>query len=413
MLTLSRRNGTGGEAKKMPEDFVVREITSSGIILREDHACSPADTGETEAAAGNFTHFVLQKKNWDTVHALVTIAKRMGRGKKSIGYAGSKDKVSISVQLASIYGVTPQQVLQTRLKDISINGAWRSAAAVDLGSNLGNSFSAVIRGCVAPERIEGIVDELGGFMPNYFDRQRFGMRMNNADIGERIMRGEFEGAVMMFLTDTSNETNAVSVEARERLMSEMDFSKAREYFPRSLNNERMVIEYLSRYGGNYANALRKIPRGLLMMFIHSVQSRLFNDVLEERIRDGNLDSDRGCGKNFYGFPDISSVSAGKGFDFAVANLIGYETKPEHLDEYEKKAMERAGLSTQDMRIKQMPELSVKGSCRTLLAPVKDPSYSIEESSELKVCFSIPSGSYATIFLGEITKSKPAMASSKA
>ena len=181
----------------------------------------------------------------------------------------------------------------------------------------------------------------------------------------------------------------------------MDFKAAREYFPRQLRNERMVIEYMAQYN-NYANAIRKIPRGLLIMFIHSVQSLIFNAALERRIKEGDLESEQYCAKNFYGFPDMEK--RGKKGEFPVAHLIGYESDVGNMDEYEKEIIEKSGLSVSDFKIKSMPELSMKGSLRAILAPVKDLSLNPEDDKKTaRLLFSIPAGSYATILLNEITK----------
>lgn len=405
MLTLSREKGTGGKIKSTPEDFVVREIEANGAVLKEGVKYSPSDVGDTNEEEGEFTRFVLQKRDWDTIHALITIGKKFGRGKKSIGYFGSKDRLSVSVQIASLYGVEPLQLMQVKVKDISINGAWKSSKGIELGKNLGNEFSTVIRECKNPDNATEIIEELDGRMPNYFDRQRFGIRMNNADIGACIIKGDFEGAVMKFLTDTQFESNQNSVAARKRLKEEMDYKAALSYFPRNLGNERMVIEYLSRYD-NYANALRKIPRGLLVMFIHSVQSMVFNSALEARIKDEDFKTARTCKKDFFGFPDIEAAGTGRKGEFAMANLVGYETKDEEIDDYEREAMEKMGLTTQDMKIKSMPELSMKGQRRVLLAPIKNLSFEQgPEEESAKVDFAIPSGSYATILLNELTKTQ--------
>ncbi len=139
-----------------------------------------------------------------------------------------------------------------------------------------------------------------------------------------------------------------------------------------------------------------------MMFIHSVQSLIFNAALENRIKDGDFKSKLYCKKNFYGFPDVDSkVSKG---DFALGNIVGYETKPQELHEFEKDALEKLDLKIEEFKIKSMPELSMKGSARTLMMPLKDLKYS-SEGKEISLDFSIPSGSYATIFLNEITKSE--------
>ena len=400
MLTLSHTRGTGGEIKNSPEDFVVREITKNGFALRENIQYSPEEIGEQSDGSGKFAKFIMQKKDWDTVQALIRIAKMTGRGKRSIGYCGTKDRKSISVQMASIFGASPEQIKGIRLKDISINGSWRSATEAGMGENIGNAFSVTIRNCSGTGAVEETVRELDSRMPNYYDRQRFGMRLNNFDVGMCILRGDFEGAVMKLLTDTRLESNQESVAARKRLGSEMDFKAALGYFPSNLRTERMVIEYLSRYD-NHANSLRKLPRGTLLMLVHSVQSLVFNAALQERIREEDLDSDLRCRKNAYGFPDIMSV--GRDGDIPIGNLIGYETRQENIDEYEAAVLEKLGLSAESFKIKGMPELSTKGAFRALISPVKDMACDAGEGTA-KIDFSIPAGSYATILVNEITKS---------
>ncbi len=401
---LSKSPGSGGYFKSSPEDFRVREITAQGRVLGEDAQYSPEQLGLERDAQGRFTTFVLQKRDWDTVQLLMRLAKLSGRGRKSVGYAGSKDKRSVSVQLASVFGAAPEQLLSARIRDMKVLGAWRSANGVELGSNLGNSFTAVIRQCAHAENAAGVVEELSGRMPNYYDAQRFGLRMNNHEIGMCIMRGEFDGALSKFLTDTHNERNAASIEARKRLAQEQDYNAALGYFPKGLRNERTVIEYMSRYG-NPANALRKLPRGVLLMFVHSVQSMAFNISLAARISAGDFASASGCSANAYGFPDISTATTGSG-GFALGCIPGYETEESQMSDYDRQALLELGVNAADFRIKQMPEISAKGSLRPLLAPVRGLSCSVDgENSAVTAQFSIPSGSYATILLGEITKQR--------
>ena len=69
-------------------------------------------------------------------------------------------------------------------------------------------------------------------------------------------------------------------------MQEQDFKEALKYFPEYLKYERMLLEYLARFPDNYANAIRKLPRSISLMFIHSVESYIFNKELEERINEG-------------------------------------------------------------------------------------------------------------------------------
>lgn len=397
MITLSKSAGTAGSIKASPEDFIVREILPSGTVLLEGKSYLPQELSDAEDPSGKFVKFVLQKREWDTTHALITLAKLLHRGRKSIGYNGSKDRVSISVQLASIFGASPEELMRVRLPGISINCAWRSACGVGIGGSIGNSFTAVIRECSNAQAAVETLSELNGSIPNYFDSQRFGTRMNNADIGICIMRGDFEAAALKFLTDTQFETNKESIQARERLREDMDFAEALKYFPKQLRNERTVIEHLSRYG-NYANAMRRIPRGILLMFIHAVQSAVFNSSLEARIRASDFSTERKCARSQYGFPQPEL----QGNDFALSNLVGSQTRAESIDAYEREALDSLGVEPDDFKVKSMPELCTKGSLRALLAPVLGLRAQVGERS-VTLNFSIPSGTYATVLLKEITK----------
>lgn len=401
MLTLSRQEGIGGEVKSEPEDFIVREITSKGITLEQGRKYTSMELKEEELPEGKFTTFVLEKRNWDTIRALLTIAKRLGRGRKSIGYAGTKDKQSISVQLGCIYGIDPNSLQSVSIRDIKINGAWKSGELL-LGSNLGNSFTTKVKNIHNPEKVDAIIEDLGGLFPNYFDRQRFGFRLNNAKIGLAILNNNFEDAVITFLTDTSNETDPESNEARRRLNEERDFKGALSYFPMHLRYERTLIDYLSRQE-NFANALRNMPRGLTIMFIHAVEALIFNASLEERINQKDFATGFYCKQNFYGFPDVDAITESKDA-FALVPIIGYETEEKQIGDYEKGLMEKLGISKDSFKIKSLPELSMRGSFRPILSPFKDFSKEIHED-QASLGFALPSGSYATIFLREITKSE--------
>lgn len=399
MLCLSKSKGTGGTTKAVPEDFIVREITGNGIALELQKSYSGKDLNEEEVTDGRFCTFVLEKRNWNTINALLTIAKRLGHGRKSIGYSGIKDRNALTVQLASIFGADPEALMHTRIKDITINGAWRSNG-IQMGSNLGNAFSIRITG-IENNDVEQTIGELGGRMPNYFDAQRFGSRLNNAAIGLCLMEGRFEDAVMEFLVGTENENNNDAVAAKNRLRQELDFKNALDYFPRYLKAERNVISALAREK-NYANAIRSIPRGISLLFIHAVESYIFNAELESRLTAGDLASKINLGSNMIGFPDAKTLSDN---GFPAAPLIGYKTDPSAISSYAEEAMEKLGITKESFMIKSMPELSMKGDLRALLAPFKDFSFADEQGgSSINLNFSLPPGSYATIFVNEITKS---------
>jgi len=395
-MSLTKHRGIGGVIKQTPQDFVVREITSKGIVLEPERQYDAKSLGMEEVAGGKHISFVMQKCDWNTVDALLAIAKRMSRGRKSISYAGTKDKKAVTVQLASVYHPEQFEMNSIALKDIKINGFWRSDG-VELGSDLGNAFEVCIRDVSNTEEMAPMAEGLKRGMPNYFGPQRFGERQNNPKVGAKILQGDFEGAVMEYLTATENERNAGVIEARQRLKENRDFKEALSYFPKFLRGERTVIAHLADYPNNYANALRKLPRGLALMFIHALQSQIFNEELDARIKNDDFKSSLFAPSDFYGFPDLEKVGAEGAFP--VAALIGYETKEEEISSCARETMERMQLSKEAFRSNGLKELNMKGSYRPLLAPVRDFGYRIEDSTA-RLSFSLPKGSYATVLLDE-------------
>ncbi|MGD0510494.1 MAG: tRNA pseudouridine(13) synthase TruD [Candidatus Micrarchaeaceae archaeon] len=406
MLRLSTGGRASGTIKGAAEDFKVEEITQQGHVLEIGKKYTHDELG-IEQKEGKFAVFVMQKTNWNTIQALKAVARRFRRGVKSTGFAGTKDRTSVSTQLCSIFGVKPEELSQFHMKDISINGAWSGGSKVEMGSLIGNRFGISVKDPSNFDGLQSIESELGGVFPNYFGEQRFGYRNINVEVGTDILKGDFKGAALRFLTDTQNETNEDANAARNRLAEEMDFSQAMQYFPGYLKYERSMIEYLAKYPNNYANSIRKLPRAISLMFIHSVEARIFNKVLEERITNKELATGPGdivCQENFYGFPDISNVSKFEDSNgkFTVGSIIGYDTKS--ITELERQALDELGLTIESFKVKGLEELNAKGTYRVLFAPYKDISHNYNQKQQtLEIGFSLPAGSYATILMDELVE----------
>jgi tRNA pseudouridine13 synthase len=410
MLRLSSGERAHGTIKASAEDFIVEEITEGGIPLKLDTDYTPSMLGLQEEPEGKFASFVLQKTNWNTVQALKLVSSKLGRGVRSVGFAGTKDRTAKSTQLCSIFGVDPQALMRVHAKDIKINGAWRSGKKVELGELSGNRFEIVVRDIDRPEIISDLEQSLNQRFPNYFGGQRFGSRNNNPDVGADILKGDFKGAVMHFLTDTNNENNEEATEARKRLTEEQDFKAALEYFPQYLKYERSVIEYLSRFENNYANAIRRLPRSISLMFVHSVEDMIFNKEAEKMIKEGHakpIKGDNVCPPDEARFYDIQNTriydpAIEVGNEFIVLNVLGYETRDP--TDFEKEEMEKLELTLESFKAKGLQELNCKGAKRVLLAPYKNFECSFEQTSA-RIKFSLPAGSYATVFLEQLVESR--------
>jgi tRNA pseudouridine13 synthase len=391
---LSESPGIGGLIKASPQDFLVEEIAPDGAIYELGRPFSRPDE------PGPYVHFILQKRNWTTASAISELSKAIGVSQRRFNSAGMKDKMSISTQLCSVSGTTKERLASASIKDISINGAWTAAERVRMGHLLGNRFTMLVRDPdtgSADGRISSIRDELGGRFPNYFGEQRFGSgRRNTHLVGEKLLRGELEEALIMFLCDNTNERNEMVAKARKELAETRDFTRALSYYPKHLRLERTIIAQLAKNPKGHANALRRLPRNILLLFIHAFQSHLFNRMLSDRIAEGSLELEGGeyfCGETL-GFPDISKTEAE---GWICGKIIGYGTA---LNEREEALLESSGIRKDAFRMKALPEIASKGTYRTLLAPLKDFNY-----KDATFRFSLPAGSYATVAMREFMDGK--------
>lgn len=403
--------------KFKPNEFIVEEIACDGTILE---AGARIDLGKPEDEAFErdyFTRFVLEKSGWNTMQAIQAIARALRVKPKRFSFAGTKDRNAVSVQLCSAFAVPPQRLLGVRVKDLRINGAWKARDKIRLGDLAGNRFTITLskENCGRDVSASDLLEKARAanfLFPNYFGAQRFGvLRENTALVGELLLRGKFKDAALNYLTFISEKEDAGATKARKRLAREKDFGAAFNYFPTYLKYELLLLEHLKVHENDFVGALSKLPRGLQLMFIHALQSRLFNELLEARVKRGALleprKNDWWCEANAQGFPDTENAKQVKtrkearkvselveeGRAFLVGNVVGSETA---LSREEKALLKKHGLAQKNFEFKSMPWLSTRGGKRALFVALKD--FRVLSESPPIIRFSLPAGSYATTAL---------------
>ncbi len=279
----SDAEGIGGSLRSVPEDFIVEEIPLE-------------DRGGT---TGPYLICRLTKTNWELQHAVKEIAKRLGMSHRRIGWAGTKDRNAITSQWISLFNVTPEQVANVRLKDIVLEPLRQSNEQLSLGELQGNRFELVIRGCEAPDlaaSVTAINTTVAAGVPNYFGIQRFGaIRPVTHKVGEWILKGDYEKAVMTYVGDTYPlETEPVR-EARRAYLETRDAMAAIQTLPIQMSYERSMLHHLANHPDDYGGALHELPPKLLSMFVSAFQSYLFNCSLSRRFADGHTLTGPVCG----------------------------------------------------------------------------------------------------------------------
>uniref|UniRef100_A0A2P2LGW2 Uncharacterized protein MANES_09G154600 n=1 Tax=Rhizophora mucronata TaxID=61149 RepID=A0A2P2LGW2_RHIMU len=238
---------------------------------------------------GKFLRFHLYKENKDTQEALGLIGKMLGIQPRSFGFAGTKDKRSISTQRVTVFKQHASRLaaLNDRLIGIRVGDFCHVKDELLLGQLLGNRFTITLRGVVADseDMIKASADSLGrcGFI-NYFGLQRFGSgSVPTHLIGAALLRGEWKSAVSLILDPREGERDEVR-KARECYKETNNIEGTLKQLPRHLIAERAIVQCLKKCPGNYLQALKAIPRTLRMMYVHSYQSYLWNHAASMRVQ---------------------------------------------------------------------------------------------------------------------------------
>ena len=211
-------------------------------------------------------------------------------------------------------------------------------------------------------------------------------------------------------------------EARRNLQDSRDFAKAMEELPTKFTFERVMVGHLVEKPDDYLGAMRRLPRNLIMMFVHAYQSYMFNRILSERMRRGlpinePIEGDFVLPLDKNGLPDQANPidvtadnlekarrNASEGKAFVSGVLYGADStfSEGEMGEIERRIVEDEGVSASDFQIVGLREASSKGSRRELQAPVRDLRVDHEEDG-IVFGFALNKGCYATCLMREFMK----------
>jgi tRNA pseudouridine13 synthase len=392
--------GVGGSIKHRAEDFFVQEVP-----LYE-----PSGEGE-------HVYCEIQKVGLTTFEAISRIAKALGVPSREIGYGGMKDARAVTRQVLSIAGTTPEAVMSLRLPDLNMLWAARHGNKLRLGHLKGNRFAIKIRDVEPTDvlKLRPAIDELTRRgMPNYFGEQRFGRRGDNDLLGAALVRGDAAGLLAQLLGRPDRENDPPRVADARAAYDAGELERALDLWPGGM--ERAVLARLVKTGKPEA-AARSVDHKIRKLWVSALQSRLFNDVAARRIDSlgrlmhGDLAYKHENGACFR-VEDVS-VEQPRADAFEISPtgpLLGSRmTEPagEPLG-IEQEVFARYGLSARDFRSAELGR--VRGARRPLRVRPEavELAAGVDEfGAHITVAFTLPAGSFATVFVGELTKSDSA------
>ena len=171
---------------KVKNDFIFTP-TSRDFIVDEIPLYEFSGSGE---------HLIvhIRKKDMTTWELISTLSKYLKIKKRDIGYAGLKDKNSMSMQYISILAKGNEEKLNSFKDDkIKILNIYRHNNKIKIGHLKGNRFKIRLKKIfgIQRDKLDSTLKwiEKNG-IPNYFGSQRFGTDGNNWKEGRDILEGK-------------------------------------------------------------------------------------------------------------------------------------------------------------------------------------------------------------------------------
>jgi tRNA pseudouridine13 synthase len=297
---------------------------------------------------GDHTYLWIEKKDLTTFDAVGKVAAVLGVQPRDVGYAGMKDRRATTRQWLSVPSIDPERAREISVQGLRVLDVSRHRNKLRVGHLHGNRFEVVLTEFADGEakRVAAALDELvAKGVPNRYGHQRFGVTGNNVEVGLAVLRG------------TRREPDS-----RKR-----------------------------------------------KLFLSAVQSAVFNRVLDLRASDGGLLRVRqgdifekvesgGQFNSTDAAVDQTRVNVGE--IVPTAPLPGGRVR-EPEPGSEARALEDQALADLGISPDELAQFgrSLPGSRRAVVVKLTagEPLFT-EEANQLRLRFSLPAGSYATVVL---------------
>ncbi|MEZ0227647.1 MAG: tRNA pseudouridine(13) synthase TruD, partial [Planctomycetota bacterium] len=257
-----------GEARLVPEDFVVEEVPQY----------EPCGEGE-------HLYVKIEKRGLSTPEAVTRLARVFGMRDRDVGYAGMKDARAITRQTLSFQLAKAELLARFEDPKLKVLSVSRHKNKLKLGHLRGNRFTIRLRG-TRPEDEASARTTLERLArtgaPNYFGLQRFGNKRNSHRLGLELVKEDAKAFLAELCGKPEPNESPRTREARERF-EKGDAKGALDAFPPSFQAERAALQILAREPEAFEKAARAVPQRWRRLYSSALQSVLFNRYLNRRL----------------------------------------------------------------------------------------------------------------------------------
>jgi tRNA pseudouridine13 synthase len=387
--------GISGSIKRVNEEFRVSEVIDTSFL---------ANISTVQDEHHKYPLYILEKRNIDSNHAIFEIRRKLGIKLKVIGL---KDAKAVTKQYAS--SEQTKNIIKeaaTAHTLLSLKGFTKTP--IGKSSLSGNAFTITIH--------DPIISDISSFIPeikniaNFYGLQRFGSeRMVTHLVGKEIVKRNFQKAVELLLSFTTEYDTTMSIEIRNKSRDPKKYSQIIRELPKRMDIEYQVMSVLEKGKGPIA-ALRSVPINIRRLFVQAYQAYIFNKCISIAVLNGEnvvkskegdlcfeIENSSVFGRIRKYNPSTDLISQ----TVPAIRLIGYTFQPGkgRFDKITEEIMSNEGITPREFYIKEMQELSAQGGFRQ--APLWSKDFTFRGS--LTVCFKLPKGSYATTLLRELIK----------
>jgi tRNA pseudouridine13 synthase len=398
---LTKRTGRlSGTVKSNPEDFRVEEIPLYEL-----------------EGAGPHLYMEMTKRNITTDRALDILRDFFGDRDQEFGVAGRKDKRAVTTQRVSLEHLEPEEVEDFHHEKISLTVLGSHRNKLQPGHLEGNRFTLKIRE-LETEDEESLPDRLDRLaqkgVPNYFGPQRFGRRDDSDDLGEAMVQDQLDRFLDLYLGQPRDVDPPACRKARE-LYEKGDHEDALDAWPEEeRNKKRALATFLDR--GDPLPVLSSIPKSRRQLFLSAYQSRIFNELLADRmpaidrIREGDIAKKTDTGGLFEVQKPDQEQARADAFDISPTGLLpgGDPWMAEGTPgKRERTILQENNLSSE--KFDKVGYLRSDGTRRPFRFSPGQPRWERgrdDRGPYGQLEFTIPSGCYATVLLREILQDQP-------